>query len=306
MSLIIVTAILVLLFNDFACSQNEIIQIWNEKIPGALIDNTIIEDTIIVRGSRRIRKVTVPDLTIFLPNENTTRAAVLICPGGGYERIAVDPEGIDIAHWLNKLGIAAFVLKYRLPDKRIMKDKSFGPLQDVQKALRLIRQKAEEFDISPGKIGIIGFSAGGHLASTLSVHYDRDIYDSGNTTSAKPDFVILIYPVISMNSKITHDGTRRFLLGNNPSKELVDFFSNELHVGKDTPPTFIVHSSDDKTVPVQNSIVYFSALKKNDVPVELHIYEKGGHGYGLGRQGGTESNWPATCEKWLEAGGFKK
>jgi acetyl esterase/lipase len=202
------------------------------------------------------------------------------------------------------MGITAFVLKSRLPLDEIMTDKSIGPLEDVQEAMRNVRRHAKEWNINPDKIGIMGFSAGGHLASTLSTHFNDNVYDPIDTTSARPDFSILIYPVISMDSEITHMGSRINLIGNKPSPETVHHFSNDLQVTKNTPPAFLVHSMDDDVVPVQNSINYALALKKYKIPCELHIYEKGGHGYGLGRSNDTETSWPEACKKWLRARGF--
>jgi acetyl esterase/lipase len=215
-------------------------------------------------------------------------------------------EGSSIAKWLNSLGITAFVLKYRLPDDNIMENKNIGPLQDGQQAIRIVRRRAKEFGINPQKIGIIGFSAGGHLASTVSTHFNEKVYETADTTSARPNFSLLIYPVISMDSTITHMGSRQSLLGNSPTRELVTHFSNELQVTGKTPPAFMVHSIDDGTVPVQNSIRYALAMKENKIPCELHIYQQGGHGYGLAPWGGTHSAWPEACRKWLEVNGFLK
>lgn len=184
-----------------------------------------------------------------------------------------------------------------------MQDKSIGPLQDAQEAIRIARRNAKEWGLNPNKIGIMGFSAGGHLASTASTHFNDKVYEPKDTTSARPDFSILIYPVITMADN-THKGSRENLLGKTPSQDLVNSFSNELQVTKETPPAFLIHATDDNTVPAQNSINYFLALKKNGVPAELHIYEKGGHGFGLGRSNGTESTWPEACKNWLKARGL--
>lgn len=202
------------------------------------------------------------------------------------------------------MGITALVLKYRLPDNSIMIDKSIGPLQDAQEAMRIVRRKAKEWHINPDKIGIMSFSAGGHLASILSTHFSEKVYEPKDTTSARPDFSLLIYPVISMDSSLTHKGSRDMLLGQIPSREQVKRFSNELQVTLQTPPAFLVHSLDDNVVPVQNIINYALALKKFNIPCELHIYETGGHGYGLGRSTDTESSWPEACRKWLKVRGF--
>lgn len=246
-----------------------------------------------------ITKVIEPTLKIFLAdNKSSKNAALIICPGGGYALLSNDMEGDKVATWLNSIGITAFVLKYRLPSDLIMKDKSIGPLQDAQEAIRTLRRRAKEWNLDPAKIGVIGFSAGGHLASTLATHYNDKIYESKDTVSARPDFSILIYPVISMDDKITHRGSKENLLGKKPSNELVAKFSNEKQVDSNTPTTFLVHATDDKSVVVENSINYYLALKSHNVPVEMHLYETGGHGFGLGVNG-TNKNWSLDCEKWM-------
>jgi acetyl esterase/lipase len=284
-------------------AQEETFKLWPDKVPGAIDNPDYHEDTIFINGGApRIRKVTDPTLAFYTaPKDKANGTAIIICPGGGYSRLAIDHEGYLVAAWFNQIGVSAFVLKYRLPSDLIMKDKSIGPLQDAQEAIRFVRRNSGKWGINPKKIGIIGFSAGGHLASTVSTHFNDNVYDVKDTVSARPDFSILVYPVISMDSTITHRGSRDNLLGKNPPKELVTRFSNELQVTAETPPTFLVQAADDKTVPVQNSINYLLALKKNGVPAELHIYEKGGHGFGLGKTNGTESSWPEACRKWLEA-----
>ncbi|HEY4786004.1 MAG TPA: alpha/beta hydrolase [Bacteroidales bacterium] len=300
------TMYLMLLFFMNVYGQEKIVKVWPGKIPGAIDNPSYKEETIYVdQKSPRISKVTDPTLTCyFAPKDKANGAAVIICPGGGYTRLAIDHEGYQVAAWFNELGVTAFVLKYRLPSDAIMQDKSIGPLQDAQEAIRILRRNAKEWGINPEKVGIIGFSAGGHVASTASTHFDDKVYDVTDNTSARPDFSILVYPVISMDSVITHRGSRDNLLGKKPSEELVKRFSNELQVTKNTPPTFLVHATDDHTVPVLNSINYLLALRKNGVPGELHIYEKGGHGFGLGRSKGTESTWPEACKNWLKARGI--
>ncbi len=233
-----------------------------------------------------------PTLSLYFPPEVKSNAtAVIICPGGGYGRLAIPHEGSAVGAWLNANGIVAIVLKYRLPNSAIMKNKAIGPLQDIQEAVRIVRKNARQWQINPGKIGVMGFSAGGHLASTIATHFEDKI-DEADTVSARPDFSILIYPVISMNPEITHKGSSINLLGETPGPELVASFSNELQVTANTPPAFMVHAADDKSVPVENSIAYLLALKKNSVPAELHIYEKGGHGFGMGNNRGTERIGP--------------
>jgi acetyl esterase/lipase len=286
-------------------AQTKIIDIWQGKVPGAITaaNYNLIADS---SGSwTYMRHITNPLLEMYTPSkEKSNGTAVIICPGGGYWGLAYKHEGSQIASWFNSLGITAFILKYRLPDDSIMKDKSIGPMQDGQEAIRIVRRNAKKWNINPNKIGIMGFSAGGHLASTLSTHFLEKVYETKDTTSARPDFSILIYPVISMDTSITHMGSRKYLLGKDPSVEQIKRFSNELQVDAETPPAFIVHSLDDETVPVQNSIRYALALKKYKIPCELHIYQSGGHGYGLGRTSNTESTWPKACKSWLKANGF--
>jgi acetyl esterase/lipase len=286
--------------------QNKFISLWEGKIPGGK-PYPSYKETVDSAYWIKIRFVTNPTIEMYpAPAENNTGTAVVICPGGGYYGLSFINEGSSIAKWLNSLGITAFVLKYRLPDDNIMENKNIGPLQDGQQAIRTVRRRAKEFGINPQKIGIIGFSAGGHLASTVSTHFNEKVYETTDTTSARPNFSLLIYPVISMDSAITHMGSRQSLLGNSPSPELVKHFSNELQVTGKTPPAFMVHSMDDGAVPVQNSIRYALAMHEHKIPCELHIYQQGGHGYGLAPWGGTHSAWPETCRNWMEANGFLK
>ena len=242
------------------------------------------------------------------PRDNNSGTAVVVCPGGGYYGVSYINEGIEVAKWLNQLGITAAVLHYRLPNDAIMKDKSVAPLQDGQEAIRIVRRNAKKWGIDPHKIGIMGFSAGGHLASTVATHFDEKVYNPIDSISARPDFSVLIYPVISMDSTITHAGSRENLLGKYPSEDLVKHFSNELQVTTKTPSAFMVHSMDDGVVPVEKSIDYALPMKEHHVPCELHLYQQGGHGYGLGLELGhsnkTESTWTEACRKWLEANKF--
>jgi len=298
--------ILVMLFASITTfSQEKKISLWNGNVPGSIKAPDYIETTNSNDGWTKTRLVTDPRLEYYPAKQGEKAAtAVVICPGGGYWGLAIGHEGKQTAEWFNSIGISAFVLIYRLPDDAIMKDKSIGPLQDVQEAIRLVRRNAKAYNIDPTKIGIMGYSAGGHLASTASTHFNEKVYEPSDTTSARPDFSILIYPVISMDAAITHSGSRMFLLGNTPNEEQVKRFSNELQVNTQTPPAFMIHSLDDNVVPVQNSINYALAMKNNKVPCELHIYEHGGHGYGLGRSTDTESTWPEACRLWLNVNGF--
>ncbi len=286
-------------------AQQKVIELWPEGIPGSINNPSYKAEIDSSQGWTFEKNISNPTMDFYpAPAEKSSGTAIIICPGGGYSVLAIKHEGSQIAAWLNSLGITAFVLKYRLPDTAIMVNKTIGPLQDAQKAIRIVRQHAKDWNIDPHKIGIMGFSAGGHLASTLSTHYNEKVYEQADATSARPDFSILIYPVISMDTAITHMGSRINLLGNNPSPDLVKLYSNELQVNDSTPPAFLVQSMDDDVVPVRNSIDYALALEEHKIPCELHLYEKGGHGYGLGRTNDTESSWPEACEKWLKMRGL--
>ena len=250
-------------------------------------------------------QVSIPTLSVFLPKGiKQNQTAVVIFPGGGYTHLAIDKEGTKVAEWFNAQGIVAFVLKYRLPNNLIMTNKTVGPLQDAQEAIRVIRLNAAVWNIDPNKIGVMGFSAGGHLASTLSTHYDDRVYETSSKISARPDFSLLIYPVISMENDITHKGSQISLLGENASQQDIDSFSNEKRVTAQTPPAFLIHATDDNVVLPENSINYYLALKKNGVTAELHLYEKGGHGFGLGVND-TSKFWTKACEEWLKSNGYK-
>jgi acetyl esterase/lipase len=299
----LITGILLLAFismNGFG--QNTILNVWPEGVPGSMRCETYFEEST-VSGDHvsSYEKVTIPTLSVFLPPaEKANGIAVLICPGGGYGGLAFDHEGFAIARWLNDNGIAGIILKYRLPSDLIMKDKTIGPLQDAQESIRIIRRNAAHWNINPKRIGVIGFSAGGHLASTLSTHFAEKVYEIKDSTSARPDFSLLIYPVISFDVTFTHAGTRKNLIGDNPSEAMIRHYSNELMISEKTPPAFLVHASDDKVVPVKNSLVYYEGLVKNNIPAEMHIFQVGGHGFGLAINRGTESAWPDLCLRWLK------
>ena len=248
-----------------------------------------------------------PNLPIYRPpREKATGAAVVICPGGGYGHLAMDHEGHQIAQWLNSFGVAGFIVKYRHSNSGA----GYGhpaPLQDAQRAVRTVRARAKEWNVDPERIGILGFSAGGHLASSAGTHFQNrysDAKDSIDKFSCRPDFMILIYPVISFTEWCTHKGSRKNLLGNDPESELVENLSNERQVTAQTPPTFLVHGNDDKGVPPENSIFFYLALRKAKVPAEMHIYENGRHGFGLGKQFGAVSSWPLRCQEWMRGRGL--
>lgn len=282
-------------------AQNFMLPLWSEGIPNYKeTDEVEISDS---SNIIRISNVQIPDISVYLPaKKNATGQAVVICPGGGYVRLAYDWEGSDVARWLGSKGIAAIVLKYRLPisNNNIVGYKS--PLLDVKRAIRTVRYYASDWNIEKNKIGVMGFSAGGHLASTLGTHFDygeSDAIDEIDRMSSRPDFMILMYPVITFSKPFMHRGSRNALLGENPDSSLVNFYSNELQVKDDTPPTFIVHADDDGSVPVENSLVFYEALKKKNVPVEMHIYPEGGHGFGLALGRGHLESWSDRCIDWL-------
>ena len=229
-----------------------------------------------------IFEVSQPELSIYLPKGNNTgKTAVIICPGGGYIGLCITYEGIEIAQKLNKLGVAAFVLKYRLPNKRTCIDPSIAPLHDAQRAIQLIRENAVIWGIDPYKIGIMGFSAGGHVASTAGTHFNKVLIPNPKLTSVRPDFMVQVYPVISMESGLTHAGSRENLLGDTPSKDQLELFSNEKQVTVQTPPTFLIHAGDDDMVPVENSFRFYDALKAQGVSADMHIFSVGKHGFPL-------------------------
>ena len=265
--------------------------LWPEGAPGAKGD---------AEGDK-------PSLTIYLPEKDkATGAAVVICPGGGYGHLAVDHEGHQIAQWLNSLGVAGFIVKYRHRNSGA----GYGhpaPLLDAQRAVRMVRSRAAEWGVDPGRIGILGFSAGGHLASTAGTHFDNgdpNAKDPIDRASCRPDFMVLVYPVISLGESFTHGGSRQNLLGKEPDPNLVEYLSNDKQVTPQTPPTFLVHTYEDTAVPAENSIYFYLALRRAKVPAEMHLYQKGQHGFGLGKQVGPASSWPIRCAEWMRGLGI--
>lgn len=261
--------------------------------PTAIKEGSTFKDNV-----TRIEKVSVPTLTVYTPKE-PNGTAIIICPGGGYSILAFDKEGTRVAEAVNSWGVTAIVLKYRLPSDSMNIDKSMAPLQDAQRAVQLVRSKAAQFRINPNKIGIMGFSAGGHLASTALTHFHvKADASSTDTTSARPDFGVLIYPVISFDSSITHKGSKTNLIGSKPDEKQLKFFSNELQVTPQTPPVFLVHAGDDAGVPVENSLRFYQACIQHKVLAEMHLYPKGGHGFGMYNKT-TEDNWMDRLKNWL-------
>lgn len=278
------------------------IPLWEKGAPGALGSSP---------GEDAFHAGDIPTITVFpAPADKSTGAAVVICPGGGYGFLATEHEGTEVANWLNSIGVTGVVLKYRLGPKY----KHPAMLNDAQRAIRTVRAKASEWKLDPKKIGILGFSAGGHLASTAATHFDAgksDAEDPIDRQSCRPDFAVLVYPVIALSTPFGHSGSLKNLLGENPSKELIDTLSNEKQVTKETPPTFLAHTWADTGVPPENSLLFAAALRQAGVPCELHLFEKGVHGLGLGTgwKGRIEPDpsfqaWPKLCESWMKAHGW--
>lgn len=289
--------LLVLIFSGATCDAQQVIALYPGNIPGGRkasneeieIPNNLL-DTI-------AEQVSIPTLTIFLPPENiASGTAVIICPGGGYHALLINREGKNVARAFTREGVAAFVLKYRLPSDRTMEDKSVGPIEDAQRAIQLVRKHARRWHIDPGKIGIMGFSAGGHLATMAGTHFDHSFIDNKEHISLRPDFMILVYPVISFTDSIGHIGSRDNLLGPSPSQAQIRYYSNELWVNSRTPPTFLVQATDDKVVPSKNSLFFYEALHRNGVPVALHLYEKGEHGF---LTSPSFHEWFGRCMYWM-------
>ena len=249
--------------------------------------------------------VQTPEMSVYLVDKRTANGqAVIICPGGGYQHLSWSWEGVNIAKWLNSKGVTAIVLKYRLPNSKSNIVPNLSPLMDAQRAIRTVRFNAAKWNIKKDQIGIMGFSAGGHLASTAGTQFDAGnamSIDSIEQMSCRPDFMILMYPVISMSKSIMHAGSKNNLIGKDADSSLAKKYSAELNVTSATPTTFIVHATDDKTVPVENSLLMFQALKDKNIPVEMHIYPKGGHGFGLALGKGYLESWTDRCLDWLRS-----
>ncbi len=283
-------------------AQDFTLPLWTHGIPNQ--NNIKVPEQIDTTEIIMIRKVDKPDIAVYLPSKKyATGKAVIVIPGGGYNIIAYHWEGIDIARWLSSNGIAAIVLKYRLPHTKNNIKGYLSPLLDAKRALRLTRFNAKKWNINENEIGVMGFSAGGHLAATLGTHFDEEnIFktDTIDTISCKPNFMILMYPVITFKEPYLHKGSRHFLIGDKPDTSLINYFSNELHVSTKTPPTFLVHAEDDKSVPVKNSLMFYEELVKNSVPAEMIIYPKGGHGFSLAIGNNHLSTWRERCIEWIK------
>jgi acetyl esterase/lipase len=293
---------MVLASGSMLCAQEFRIPLYEGKIPNAN-DKVIVEKTV-QEDVKRISQVQIPDIAVYLPSKRfATGQAVVICPGGGYWILAYDLEGTDIARYLNSVGVAAIVLKYRLPTYGNTIESHKVPLMDAQRAMRLVRFNAPKWNINPGKIGIMGFSAGGHLASTVGTHFDYghpEAADSVEKMSCRPDFMVLMYPVISFVDPSTHKGSAEALLGKEADPELLNYYSNELQVKEDSPPAFFVHANDDKSVPIENTLLMVKALRARNISTELHILSEGGHGFGLKVGNDHIGSWTNSLRLWLD------
>lgn len=276
------------------CNAQQTIALYATKIPNQKTINISNKSN---ADKSVYSRVANPTLSLYLGNKTLAKkTAIIICAGGGYAELNINREGYAIAEAFNKNNIAAFVLKYRLPDDNSNIDKATAPLQDAQQAMKMVRDSALKWNINPHKIGIMGFSAGGHLAASLGSHYTDVLIENDSKISLRPDFMLLIYPVISFRETFGHIGSRNNLLGNSPTQKSIDYFSNELHVNKQTPTTFLVHAGDDKIVNVANSLKFYEELQKNNIPADLHVYAKGGHGFSIMP---TFKEWFGRCLLWL-------
>jgi acetyl esterase/lipase len=295
-------ALVVFLMVSVQLAAQQIITLYPAAVPNSK-PNPMKEITDVENGNLvYVRNITQPTLTIYLPDKKiATGASVIICPGGGYGVECYRAEGTLIAEAFIKRGIAAFILKYRLPSDFIMIDKSIGPLQDAQQAIKTLRQRASEWQLDTAKIGIVGFSAGGHLASTAGTHFEKSYIPNDEKISLRPNFMILVYPVISMKDGLTHRGSRESLLGTSPEAERIALFSNELQVRPNTPPTWLTHAGDDNVVTVENSILFYKELIRNHVPAEMHLYPSGNHGFVLNL---PTDEWMQSMFSWMIKSGF--
>lgn len=293
-----------LVFASINVTAQETMPLYPGLIPNSIVHTEIEMKTVTESGHVRYTKVTVPTLETYFPEKaKATGAAVVIVPGGGYEFVSYTNEGTEIAQAFKKMGVAAFILKYRLPSDKTMADKKIGPLQDAQQAIKVIRMNAGKWGLDTAKVGIIGFSAGGHLASTAGTHFNRTVLNNPEKISLRPSFMILVYPVISLTDNLTHKGSKNKLIGATPDTGVTNLYSTEMQVTAQTPPTMLVHTGDDETVKVENSLRFYEALLKNKVPAEMHIYPKGNHGFGMYNKT-TSDNWMDRVEHWLKTGNF--
>lgn len=282
----------------------KVIPLYPDSIPNSKPAINEEKSEINKDGVLIISKISKPMLTLYLvPKEKSTGTAVIICPGGGYWVEAAGHEGADVAKRFNEMGVNAILLKYRIPSEQTMIDREIGALQDAQQAIKTVRENASAWNIQPSRIGILGFSAGGHLASTAGTHFLKAYIDNKNNTSLRPDFMVLIYPVITCDDRFGHKGSCEQLIGKNPGAEKIKEYSNELQVSDATPPAFLVHAADDTGVSSQNSIIFYQALLEHHIPAELHIYQQSGHGFGLHLKNSKEE-WMDRCQSWMAGNGW--
>ncbi len=278
------------------------VPLYKKKVPN-FIEAPNLESEATTGGILRISKVSIPGYQFFSAGDFQA-PCVIICPGGGYSILASSHEGTDVAKYFNSIGVHAVVLKYRIPSSENQVDKKYAPLQDAQQAIYLVRKNAHKWNVDPSKVGIMGFSAGGHLASSLAVHYNDPKIKVSKKISLRPDFQILGYPVISFGN-FAHKGSRNNLLGSDTTAQYIQYFSGELQVNAETPIAFIVHAKDDKAVPIENSYQYLDAMKRNGVSGELFTYEKGGHGFGMNNSTSNEK-WTDSLTAWLKRNSIVK
>lgn len=281
------TSMMLAMFSSSTLRAQETVRLWEQSAP---TDNEITEAERYERNGSWVTQVSVPELMVYRPTlQNNTGGAVVICPGGGYAGLAIEHEGRQFAEWLKNRGITAVVLKYRMPNQHKQ-----VPLEDVWQAIRYVRQHASVLGVRADKVGVAGFSAGGHLASTASTHYATE------GVSTRPDFSVLFYPVVTMGT-YTHQGSRYALLGVNPSEEDIRYFSNEQHINADTPPAILLLSHDDKTVSPLNSMLYYQALLQHQVPAALYVFPTGGHGWGMKPSFAYHSRMLELLGEWLQS-----
>ncbi|HTR29587.1 MAG TPA: alpha/beta hydrolase [Puia sp.] len=304
MRIVVIVAIFALLSGCLPAQTPHTIPLYADSIPNSRPTPDQEKSEVNRDGVRIISKISRPALTIYIPEPGKGNGtAVVICPGGGYWVEAADLEGTDFAKRFANEGVLGIVLKYRIPSDETMVDRSIGALQDAQQAIKVVREHAGEWKIDPRRIGIMGFSAGGHLAAMAATHFDKVLIPDPSNVSVRPDFVILGYPVITCVDSTRHAGSCEQLIGKNPSEEERREFSNELQVTDATPPAFMVHASDDTGVPVENSLLFYRALLRHHIPAELHLYEHSGHGFGMHLKN-TREDWMGSCFHWMQANGW--
>lgn len=303
-SKLLITLVWLIVFCTNIAAQ-KVIPLYKGSIPNSrpAMDEELTEQK---NGVTIISKISSPTLTVFLPPKNIANGtAVIIFPGGGYWVVAASHEGSDVAKKFTAMGVAAIVLKYRIPNDAWMINREIGPLQDAQQSIKTVRDSAAKWNINPDRIGIMGFSAGGHLAATAGTHFTKAYIPNPTNTSLRPNFMILVYPVVSLIEGIGHGGSIEQLLGKNPLIEKLIEYSNEQQITAETPPAFLVHAADDDGVSYRNSLVFYDSLMSKKVPAEIHIYQNGGHGFGMYMKNNKE-RWMDRCKSWMKINGWLK